>query len=90
MKPSGLSNGSIVIWYPFEQENQTRNVCQGHSDQMHQLLFSPDGRFLASTDFEKKLIIWSTEVNRFTIESSSLMTKTSLSNESNTKHTARP
>jgi hypothetical protein len=57
---------------------------------MHQLLFSPDGRFLASTDFEKKLIIWSTEVNRFTIESSSLMTKTSLSNESNTKHTARP
>jgi WD40 repeat protein len=60
---SGLENGSIVIWYPFERENQTRELS-GHN-QIHQLLISPDGRYLASTDYFKKLIIWSTKVKVF-------------------------
>jgi hypothetical protein len=60
---SGLENGSIVIWYPFERENRTRELT-GH-DQIYQLWPSPDGRFLASTDYFKKLIIWSTKVKDF-------------------------
>ncbi|XP_046460960.1 vegetative incompatibility protein HET-E-1-like [Daphnia pulex] len=55
----GLENGSIVIWHPFEGGNRTEKLI-GH-DQIFQLLPSPDGRYLASTDYYKKLVIWSTK-----------------------------
>ncbi|XP_046633768.1 F-box-like/WD repeat-containing protein TBL1XR1-A [Daphnia pulicaria] len=55
----GLENGNVVIWYPFERGNQTRKLTG--NDQFHQLFLSPDGRYLASTDYFKKLIIWSTK-----------------------------
>ena len=58
---SGVQEGFIVIWYPFEPQNQKRKL-EGHSFQIHQLLFSTDGRYLASTDYSKKLIVWSTKV----------------------------
>jgi transducin (beta)-like 1 len=65
-----------VIWYPFESENQTRELS-GH-DQIYQLLPSPDGRYLASTDYYNKLIIWSTKVNRFLIDTSLIAKNPSL------------
>jgi WD40 repeat protein len=77
-----------VIWYPFERENQTRNLI-GHSHQIHQLLFSPDGRFLASTDYSKKLMIWSTKVKLFIMVNLSLITKNPLNyavNETRNMH----
>ncbi|XP_046460954.1 F-box-like/WD repeat-containing protein TBL1X [Daphnia pulex] len=55
----GLESGNVVIWYPFDHEIQTRKLT-GH-DQIHQLILSPDGRYLATTDYYKKVIIWSTK-----------------------------
>jgi WD40 repeat protein len=71
---SGSLQGSLVIWHPFKRENQTRNLS-GHEAQIHQLLFSPDGRFLASTDNLKKLIIRSTKVKLFIMVNLSLIKK---------------
>ncbi len=60
---SGLNEG-IVIWTPLAKE-KTRILSQ-HSRWVQSLSFSPDGRFLASTGRDEKLIIWSTEVNKKT------------------------
>ncbi len=62
---SGLVGGRIVIWTPLEKE-KTRIPTSQHSDEISSLSFSPDGRFLASTDASRKLIIWATEVNKKT------------------------
>jgi WD40 repeat protein len=61
---SGFGWGNIVIWTPLAKE-ETRILSQ-HSDRVVSLSFSPDGRFLASTDFDRNLIIWSAEVNKKT------------------------
>jgi WD40 repeat protein len=58
---SGLENGTIVIWYLGS--NETLKLS-GH-DQIHQLLLSPDKRYLASIDYFKKVIIWCTEVKDY-------------------------
>ncbi len=61
---SGLEDGSVVIWNPLEEveANRSRILPQKHSDRVWSLSFSPDGRFLASTDSPGELIIWSTKV----------------------------
>jgi WD40 repeat protein len=59
---SGLDYGKIVIWTPLAEE-ETRILSQ-HSSDIDSLSFSPDGQFLASTDSEGKLIIWTTEVKQ--------------------------
>jgi WD40 repeat protein len=61
---SGRDKGKIIIWTPLEKE-KTRFLSQ-HSSWMDSLSFSPDGRFLASSDMNGKLIIWATEVNKKT------------------------
>jgi hypothetical protein len=40
-------------------------LFDGHTVQLHQVSFSPNGRYLASTDFERKLVIWSTKVKSY-------------------------
>jgi WD40 repeat protein len=62
---SGLVDGKIVIWTPLKKE-KTR-ILNKHSDMLHSLSFSPDGRFLASADVSRIfIIIWATEVNKKT------------------------
>jgi WD40 repeat protein len=61
---SGWDEGKIVIWTPLDSKEKTRILISQHSSWMDSLSFSPDGRFLASTDFNRKLIIWSAEVNK--------------------------
>jgi len=41
-------------------------ILSQHSNLVFWLSFSPDGRFLASADTSRKLIIWATEVNKKT------------------------
>lgn len=59
---SGLENGSILVWSPTEKMIQPSLFFDGHSQELCQILFSPNGRYLASTDYEGQLVIWSTEV----------------------------
>jgi WD40 repeat protein len=58
-----LLGGEIEIWTPLKKEKKRILISQ-HSNMVVSLSFSPDGRFLASADVEKKLIIWSTEVKQ--------------------------
>ena len=57
-----MFDGSILIWSPLDKDKRPFVLVNEHSEQMHQVSFSPNGRFLASTDYERKLIIWSTKV----------------------------
>jgi WD40 repeat protein len=61
---SGFGKGKIVIWTPLENE-KTRILSQHSSYMAESLSFSPDGQqFLASADWNRKLIIWATEVKQ--------------------------
>ncbi|XP_046460968.1 WD repeat-containing protein 38-like [Daphnia pulex] len=53
------SQGKIVVWTPLE--NEKTKILKQHPRSVEWLSFSPDGRFLASTDFDRNLIIWATE-----------------------------
>ncbi|EFX85294.1 hypothetical protein DAPPUDRAFT_314015 [Daphnia pulex] len=57
----GLRNGSIVLWSPLESEMEPRYL-EKHTSQVQQVLFSPDGMFLASDAYLEKAIVWSTKV----------------------------
>ena len=57
-----MFDGSILIWSPLDKDKRPFVLVNEHSEQMHQVSFSPNGRFLASTDYERKLVIWSTKV----------------------------
>ena len=60
-----MFGGSISIWSPMEKDKRPFTLTGGHSEQLSQVSFSPNGRFLASTDYERKFIIWSTKVKIF-------------------------
>ena len=64
---SGLNDGQIVVWNPLETDEtkQKRILPKKHSYLVDSLSFSPDGRFLASSDPKGKIIIWSTEVRNW-------------------------
>ena len=75
---SGLWNGKIAIWEPFGIEkpkflthSDFTNKLPDKPDKpvnlinrlpVNQIMFSPDGRYLASNGYEYEVIIWSTEV----------------------------
>jgi WD40 repeat protein len=56
-------NGKVVIWTPLAKK-KTRFLISQHSRRVESLSFSPDGRFLASSDMHGKLIIWLAEVKQ--------------------------
>lgn len=60
---SGLEDGKILIQDIFAQEPMSGRYIDGHSKQVVQVLFSPDGNFLASFEDGKKIVIWSTMVS---------------------------
>lgn len=59
-----MEDGSISIWAPGRNMRPFL-LFDGHTEQLHQISFSPNGRYLASTDYDRKLIIWSTKVKSF-------------------------
>ena len=59
---SGLQDGSIVVWKPLEEDEMKQKRILKCSKSVHSLLFSPDGRLLASSNEKGEIIIWSMEV----------------------------
>jgi WD40 repeat protein len=57
-----MEDGSISIWAPLGKKMRPFLLLDGHTEQLHQVSFSPNGRYLASTDYDRKLVIWSTKV----------------------------
>jgi len=60
-----MVDGSISIWAPLGKKMRPLLLLNGHTEQLHQVSFSPNGRYLASTDYDRKLIIWSTKVKSY-------------------------
>jgi WD40 repeat protein len=63
---SGCHGDDLLIWdlQMGEAETEPRRL-HGHSDLIHSVAFSPDGRFLASGDKNGKVMVWRTKVNPF-------------------------
>jgi WD40 repeat protein len=67
---SASDEEEIVVWTPLDSKEKTRFLIKQHSSDVMWLSFSPDGRFLALASWQRKLIIWATEVNKKTARGS--------------------
>lgn len=55
------SDGSVVLWDVIAQKQQSSKLS-GHTQRIDEMIFSPDGRILASAGGnENKLILWNVE-----------------------------
>ncbi|KAK4004037.1 hypothetical protein OUZ56_005779 [Daphnia magna] len=57
----GTADGDVLIWNPLENDEKLRTLTRQHSKPLVLVVFSPDGRFLASADTNNKIVVWSTE-----------------------------
>jgi len=61
---SASDDFTIIFWKP-EHDKAPMLRCTGHQQLINHIAFSPDGRFLASGSFDKKLKIWCGKTGRF-------------------------
>lgn len=57
------ANNSIALW-DIEANEQIGNELSGHNDVVEKMIFTPDGRYLVSSAFRDKIIVW--DVNSHT------------------------
>ena len=61
---SGSDDFTIYLWHPTENKHPIKRLT-GHQQAVNHLAFSPDGRYLASGSFDKKVKIWSGKSGEF-------------------------
>lgn len=61
---SGSDDFTMILWSPL-QSNKPVARLTGHQALVNQVMFSPNGQFLASASFDKSVKIWNAKTGKF-------------------------